>query len=226
MKVTFILAEAALENLPATLKKDSRVINSCKKLGKKPESCLLDKSLHYWAMDRLKDREKRGRPDIAYRVIQDVASSPLYKNGFLNFFIHTYNDYIIQFGEKVRPPHAYFRFEGLIIDLFKKKVIKDPKGKALLQVKRGKVKDILNEIGASSAVGFEVDGESISYGQAAEQIAKEGVFVVGGFPVGNFSEETSSIFSKKFSLSKETMETDTVACRLIYELEKILLFKA
>ncbi|MDP8022896.1 MAG: ribosome biogenesis protein [Nitrososphaeria archaeon] len=224
MKVTFILAEAALETLPASLQKDPRVINSCKKLGKKPENCLLDKSLHYWAMDRLKDREKRGRPDIAYRVIQDVASSPLYKKGMMNFFVHTYNDYIIQFGENVRPPHAYFRFEGLMLDLFEKKVIKDPEGKVLLQLKRGKVKDVLNETGKSSAVGFDVDGEKVTYEQAAAHVANYGAFVIGGFPAGNFSKETSSIFSKKLSFSQETIETDTVACRLIYELEKILLF--
>jgi len=36
MKVTFILAEAALEPIPSSLRKDARIINSCKKLGKSP----------------------------------------------------------------------------------------------------------------------------------------------------------------------------------------------
>ncbi len=225
MKVTFILAEAALETLPVSLQKDPRVISSCKKFGKKPENCLLDKSLHYWAMDKLKDKEKRGRPDIAFRVVQDVTSSPLYKSGMLNFFIHTYNDYVIEFGDNVRPPHAYFRFEGLIVDLFKKKTIKDANGKVLLQVRHGKVKDVLNGMGLSSAVGFEINGEKSTYEQAAAEIVAGGAFIIGGFPSGNFSTETASIFSKKLSLSQETIETDTVACRVIYELEKILLFK-
>jgi rRNA small subunit pseudouridine methyltransferase Nep1 len=224
MKVTFILAEAALEPIPSSLRKDARIIKSCKKLGKKPDKCLLDKSLHYWAMDRLVDKEKRGRPDIAYHVMLDVTSSPLYKSGLLDFFVHTYNDYIIKVGNNVRPPRTYVRFEGLILDLFEKKIIKDINGNVLLELKRGKVKDILSEIGTSSAVGFDVNGELVTYENAAKQIISgQKVFIVGGFPTGDFSIETSSLFAKKFSLAREMLEADTVTCRLIYEIEKVLL---
>ncbi len=221
--VVFILAESALELIPVQLQKDPRVIKSCSNFGRKPSECLLDKSLHYWAMQGLKDSEKRGRPDIAYHVLLNVTSSPVYKSDKLSFYIHTYDNFIIKVGSQLRPPKSYFRFEGLIVDLYNKRIIKDEKGSVLLELKRGKVKDILKENNLERAVGFDVNGELVSYEAAAKAILEgSGAFVIGGFPSGEFSEETSALFEKKYSVSREVLDADLVACRIVYEIEKAL----
>ncbi len=221
--ITFVLAESALELIPESLRKDPRVIKSCRKFGKRPEECLLDKSLHYWAMNGLKDSEKRGRPDIVYHVLLDVTSSQLYRKGLLDFYIHTYDDNIIKIGKGVRPPKAYFRFEGLMVDLFRKKVIEDGQGNVLLELRKGKVKDVLKEAGHESAVGFEVGGELVTFEAAARRVYDAGAFIIGGFPAGSFSDETTSLMSSKISVAREVLDADAVVCRVIYELERLLL---
>ncbi|MCP8317603.1 MAG: 16S rRNA methyltransferase, partial [archaeon] len=61
--LVLILAESALELIPHELWKHPSVVKHASSKGKKVSEILLDRSYHHSAMLRLKDSEKRGRPD-------------------------------------------------------------------------------------------------------------------------------------------------------------------
>ena len=58
----------------------------------------------------------------------EALSTPLFFKGMLNVYVHTINNKLIFIGENLRIPKSYFRFEGLMMNLFKNKVIKELKG--------------------------------------------------------------------------------------------------
>jgi rRNA small subunit pseudouridine methyltransferase Nep1 len=74
-----VLAETAIETIPNELRKDQAVKADAERRGKPSGEILLDRSLHHSAMLKLRDGESRGRPDIVYHVLLDVASSPVYR---------------------------------------------------------------------------------------------------------------------------------------------------
>ena len=102
--LTFILAEAALETVPEKLWRHSSVKRDAKRQKKLPKQLLLDRSLHHAAMLKLKNKLKRGRPDITHFVLLEALGSPLNKQGSLQVFIHTCNDYVIRVNPKIRLP--------------------------------------------------------------------------------------------------------------------------
>lgn len=214
-----VIAEAALEPIPRGIINDPRIISSCKKMGKSPSRCLLDKSLHYWAMKGLKDVEKRGRPDLVHFALLNLAYSPAYMNALIKIYVHTYGDEVIELGEGVRLPHAYFRFEGLIIDLFKKGEVK-VEGKPLLKIKRMKLCELLSLLGGT-VIGFETTGKPASLEGVVKETWQRGpTYVIGGFPSGSFKQESLNCMSKVYSIYGSMLESAVIASRLTYEIEK------
>src|SRR3972149_1598851 len=102
--LNIIIAESAIERIPESLWAHSEVLKKSKILNKKPGQILLDRSYHHRAMLRLKDNEKRGRPDIVHFCLLEALGSPLNKEGFLKIFVHTCNDYVIDVAHETRIP--------------------------------------------------------------------------------------------------------------------------
>lgn len=127
--VVLLLAESALETVPMEIVNHPAVVKHARRKGKKATEILLDRSFHHSAMKGLELEYKRGRPDIVYHVLLDVTNSPLYREGKLIFLIHTIGDWVIRVRSGVRPPRAYFRFEGLMEKLFKERSIRSRDGK-------------------------------------------------------------------------------------------------
>lgn len=119
--LTLIIAESALETVPKQLWKYQSVKKHAISRKKNPRDILLDRSYHHTAMLGLKDNQKRGRPDLIHSVLLEATSTPLFINNRLNVWVHTYNDQAIYFKKSIRLPKSYFRFEGLIEQLFRKK---------------------------------------------------------------------------------------------------------
>ncbi|MEM4548526.1 MAG: hypothetical protein QXP94_07425, partial [Thermofilaceae archaeon] len=118
-KLHLLLAEAGLELVPAEIWGHPTVAASARKRGKEPGEILLDVSLHYAAMKSLKDRMKRGRPDIAHFCMLLALGSLLNRAGMLELYVHTYDGRMIGVSPHVRLPRNYNRFVGLVEQLLK-----------------------------------------------------------------------------------------------------------
>jgi rRNA small subunit pseudouridine methyltransferase Nep1 len=215
-----VLAETGLEKIPDEFINDARTARSCASIGRDKRECLLDRSLHHWMLKGLVDGEKRGRPDIAYHVLLDVTDSLLYKNGHLNLFIHTYDNNVIKIGSELRPPRSYFRFEGLMIDLFRRRRI-EAGGRTLMEISKMGLDELLKKIG-KPAIGLSSSGKPVKIEALAGRIALTGsTFVIGGFPKGEFSDQAIKAFNEIISINQKGLEATNVATRLIYEMEKV-----
>jgi len=213
-----VIAEAALELVPLEISRDPRIISACKKRGKSPSKCLLDKSLHYWAMKGLKDAEKRGRPDLVHFTLLSLVYSPAYINSLIKIYVHTYNDVVIELGNAVRLPHAYFRFEGLMVDLLNRGEIKAD-GKLLLSAQKMKLCELLGSIGGN-VIGFETTGPRASLASLVRETWDKGAtYVIGGFPSGSFRGDHISCMDGVFSVYDSMLESAILASRLTYEIE-------
>jgi rRNA small subunit pseudouridine methyltransferase Nep1 len=229
--ISLIIAEAALETVPKQIASHPAVKNQAQKLGRNPREILLDKSYHHSAMLRsgLESYWKRGRPDIIHFALMEALSTPLFLKNMLKVYVHTVKNKLIIIGDNLRIPKSYFRFEGIMINLFKEKIIKSPDGDNMLLELHDNItfeQFIINEVRPDKLIGLSSDGVKSS---AEEIVSRNNIknsnhiaFVVGGFPKGHFSEDTSRVFSYSFSISELELEAHVVIARILYECEKIL----
>lgn len=197
----------------------------------RPAETLLDRSYHHAAMKGLEGAEKRGRPDIVHFALMEALSTPLYLSGMLNVYVHTATDKVVSIGPDLRLPKSYFRFEGLMMDLFRHKVV-EADGNVLLKLHDMPLVSLINSIGAVQVLGLSTAGTRttaedvagrLAAGEEEDSAGKSGcAVVVGGFPRGHFSEKTSSKFNFTFSISDYGLEAHVVIARVIYECEKAL----
>jgi rRNA small subunit pseudouridine methyltransferase Nep1 len=229
--ISLIIAEAALETVPKQIASHPAVKNQAQKLGRNPREILLDKSYHHSAMLRsgLESYWKRGRPDIIHFALMEALSTPLFLKNMLKVYVHTVKNKLIIIGDNLRIPKSYFRFEGIMINLFKEKIIKSPDDDNMLLELHDNItfeQFIINEVRPDKLIGLSSDGVKSS---AEEIVSRNNIknsnhiaFVVGGFPKGHFSEDTSRVFSYSFSISELELEAHVVIARILYECEKIL----
>jgi len=78
---------------------------------------------------KLDEDYKRGRPDILHIALLNALATPLYIQNHLRVFIHTFDNNVILVGKNVRFPKSYFRFEGLMLNLFRDKKIVSEDGR-------------------------------------------------------------------------------------------------
>lgn len=226
--LNLIIAEASLELLPSILY-GHRTVKKTRKLGKKPQDILLDRSLHHFAMldTGLELSQKRGRPDIVHISLVNALATPLYRKNLVRVFIHTIDNTVIFVGGNVRIPKSYSRFEGLILSLFRDKIIQSEEGNVLLKLEKNlEIKDLLKDkIKPDIIVGLSTTGSFKSGFEIASDLSKyvNPCLIVGGFPKDHFSVQVESCFDKKFSIYSEGLETQVVVSRLIYEYEKNVL---
>jgi len=223
MAFTMILAESSLELIPEELASEKGIISYCRRVGRPISGCLLDRSYHHQAMSKLPQSYKRGRPDIAYHVMLDTVYSPLFMDGLMNFYIHTFQDKVIEFGPGVRPPREYSRYEGLMVDLFRKGSITED-GKMLLSIRNCGMKGLLNKIKPALVIGLSILGEPSSVENVARICAAtdSAAIVIGGFPHGHFSQGLQEMLDRTFSIASKGLDASLVSARVIYEVERSL----
>lgn len=231
-RVSLVIAETALELVPNELTGHTAVRNRALRLEKKSNEILLDRSFHHSAMisGKIKMAWKRGRPDIAHFALLEALSTPLYIEGMLDVYVHTIDDKVIIVGPNLRFPKSYFRFEGVMMKLFKEKIIKNQgSNKALLELQDNITLEYLirNIIKSNKVVGL----TSIGIQSTPDQVILKSsinnknncTFVIGGFPKGHYSEYTSKLFDSSYSIARHAVESHVVIARMLYECEKILL---
>lgn len=221
--LTFILAEAALETVPEKIWNHSSVKGHAKRQKKLPKKLLLDRSLHHAAMLKLKNNLKRGRPDITHFVLLEALGSPLNKEGMLQVFIHTCNDYVIRVNPQARLPKNYNRFVGLIEQLFQQQKV-PLQGKSLLSLDQKSLPELVAEIKPDYVLGFSKNGEPKTIEAAVSNLQKNQnpAVIVGGFAHGHFSETSLGLFDELVCVDQEMLETWTITSRILYEYERSL----
>lgn len=223
--LTLILAEAALETIPEQLWSQPSIRRYFKLRGKHPRFVVLDRSYHHRAMKSLEQSAKRGRPDIAHFALLEALGSPLNKEGLLQVYVHTFNDYIITVNTETRLPRNYDRFVSLIEQLFEYgRVPPQQSPTALLTLEQKTLVQLIREVTPSYVLAFTRAGKPCTLEEAISKISNEKrpVVVVGGFPSGHFSETTLKLANETVCIDPDMLETWTVTSRAIYEYERTI----
>jgi len=203
--------------VPKETRRQPAVASDAKRRQKDPSEILLDRSFHHSAMAKLKDSEKRGRPDLVHVTLLNVTGTPLYLEGMVQVFVHTYDDEVLEIAEKTRIPKNYLRFRGLM----EKVLVERPK-QGLIKVHSMGVKELARTISADEVIGLSVQGMMTSLEELAKSVtgAKRPSVIVGGFPHGHFSPGTLSVVDQLVRIDARPLEAHVVASRVIYEVEK------
>jgi rRNA small subunit pseudouridine methyltransferase Nep1 len=222
--INIVYAESSLELVPLEILRHPSVRRNAKRRGKPAEETLLDRSLHHWAMDKLENSEKRGRPDMLHFLLLEALGSPLNREGELRVWVHTLENYSIFVNPNTRLPRDFNRFKSLMEQLFVDGR-SPPKGETLLlELRRLNISQLLRHINPHIVIGLSSQGELSSFDKVAGFLSKyeNPVALIGAFPHGSFEKEIGNLASKIFSVYPEPLEAWTVNSRLIYELERNL----
>lgn len=212
----FVLADAELELIPKELLKERCIINNARARGKAPEKILLDASHHHPAFDKLREPDRRGRPDIVHFFLMLCMDSDLSAEGKLKVFVHTRNNDIIAVNPETRLPPHYPRFVGLIETLYEKQVVPSREN-ALLELRQNVALDtIVNALKPDAIVILDPAGEQ---GPLPEKFAavkgERVVVIIGGFSKGTFRSDMSKLKATRVSLGPRMMKVWTVTSKCL-----------
>ena len=218
--LSLILAESALELVPKEIRKHPAVVSDSRRRGAGASEILLDRSFHHSAMARLKESEKRGRPDLVHVALLSVTGTPLYLDGLVRVFVHTHDDAVLEIADKTRIPKNYIRFRGLM-----ERALSERPTQGLVRVHVMDVKGVTRKVSADVVLGLSVQGEQVRLEEVARAIsaAKNPCFVVGGFPHGHFSPKTLSSLDRLVRIHAKPLEAHVVVSRMVYEVEKLVM---
>jgi rRNA small subunit pseudouridine methyltransferase Nep1 len=214
--ISIVLVEAGIEIPPQSIRGHPAVKNDALRRGKKPGEILLYKAKHRFAMDKLRNVDKRGRPDITHRSLLAILDSPLNRMGYLNVFVHTIEDIIISFDPKVRLPRDYYQFEGLMVQVLKKGKV-PPIGDPLIEIVDIDIETFIEKHRLS--ILLSEDGEKYSQEIGRDIINNESIILIGAFPKGKIREDISSKVDLIVRVSDYALMTSTAICRLLTLLE-------
>ena len=218
MKLNFVLAESALELVPKEILGSPAVASDSRRRGVDASRILLDRSFHHSSMARLRESEKRGRPDLVHEAILSVTGTPLYLVGSVKVFIHTNQDVVLELAEKTRVPKSYFRFRGLV-----EKLLSEKSDEGLVKAYEAGIRELVRKtVRPDRVFGLSVQGRQTALDELAKEVAaaKSPCVIVGGFPHGHFSQETLKIVDELMRIHERPLEAHVVAARVLYEIEK------
>jgi len=219
VKLNFVLAESALELVPKEILRSPAVASDSRRRGVDASRILLDRSLHHSAMARLKESEKRGRPDLVHAALLSVTGTPLYLDGSVRVLVHTSQDVVLELAERTRIPKSYFRFRGLV-----EKLLFERSNEGLMKAYGAGIREVLRKmISPDRVFGLSVQGRQTGPEELAKAIvaAKNPCVVVGGFPHGHFSQETLALVDELVRIHERPLEAHVIASRVVYEVEKV-----
>jgi rRNA small subunit pseudouridine methyltransferase Nep1 len=172
-------------------------------------------------MKRLDNDLKRGRPDITHFALLEALGSPLNKEGLLQVYVHTINDYVLTVNPTARLPKNYNRFIGLIEQLFQQGKVPSDK-EPLLTLENKTLKQLLAETKTDYVLAFSKEGKPKTIQDAISVLLQKqrSAVVVGGFPHGHFSKPTTQLLDEIVCVDSEMLETWTITSRIIYEYER------
>jgi len=222
--LTLILAESSIELVPNEITGHPAILKSAERKKKDPRQLILDQSYHHSAILRLgKSGIGRGRPDIVHFCLLLALGSPLNLDNQLTCFVHTRDDQVITIDPRTRLPRSTDRFTALIEQLYQSSMV-PASGPPLMKLRRESLNDLLSKISPDSIVALTTLGlpKPMEAVAAGLRDAKRPALIVGGFPVGHFSDRTMKLASGKFRIDIRKLEAWTVVGRAVYDYEKAI----
>ena len=212
-----ILVESALECIPASSIERKKTKKMRQKRKKPLEKTLLDVSIHNHLMQNLVDKNKRGRPDIVHHSLLLALGSRLNKEGYLQIYVHTRNNEIIAFNPEVRVPRNYNRFKGLMEQLFDVGTIPPESDQPLIELKPQPLPDFISSLNPDIVVLFTEKGARLPQKDLQKHFLgkKKIVFLVGGFPHGEISQEIFELSKLYVSLYDDPLDTLVIVSYII-----------
>jgi rRNA small subunit pseudouridine methyltransferase Nep1 len=222
MKLHLVFVETALELVPPEIQRHPSVRRNAKRRGKRPEETLLDRSLHHFAMDRLPDSEKRGRPDIIHFCLLEAMGSPLNRAGLLRVWVSTIDGGLVEVDPSTRPPRDFNRFVSLMEQLILEGRAPPGGEKPLLVLRRMGLRELIEEVKPTQVVALTSHGKPSSFQAVGEELAGEEtpMVLIGAYPSGAMSDETLAVADQRLSVYPGSLEACTVTSRLLYEVER------
>lgn len=219
--MNILFTEASLELVPREILLHPAVRRNAKRRNKPAAETLLDRSLHHYAMNKLPDNEKRGRPDILQFCLLLAMGSPLNRMDGLRVSINTINGFNIEVDPSTRPPRDCIRFNSLMEQLLINGTV-PVDGEPLMRLSRGSLQENLQRIEPSRTVVLTSQGEQSSFSDVAEVLSGEAspAVLIGAYPSGPMAPEVLSLADDVYSVYPKVLEAWTVTSRIIYEYEK------
>ena len=219
MPLIIIIVECGLELIPKHIRSHPAVKKNMS--TSIYSSQLLDNALHFSAMKSLKNREKRGRPDISHLCLLNVLGSVLNKSGNIKLYLHTINNKIFKFNPEVRIARNYNRFKGLMA-----KLIIDGKieigDELLINHVSKNLDELTNSFNNPKIDIFSHKGKEIEFYRSISSldISENYIAIIGGFQKATFSNEILKLSRRIISISQYPLDACVVINKLInfYEL--------
>jgi rRNA small subunit pseudouridine methyltransferase Nep1 len=222
--LTLVLAESSIELVPNEITGHKAVLNSARRKKKDPSRLILDQSYHHSAILRLRGSGVgRGRPDIAHFSLLIALGSPLNAEHGLRCYVHTRDDQVITVDPRARLPRNTDRFASLLEQLFEESRI-PTSGPPLMSLGRETLPKLLDEISSDTVIALTTRGSPKAMDEVVADLAKaqKPVALVGGFPVGHFSRQTTDESSAKYRIDRRRLDAWTVVGRAIYDYENVI----
>jgi rRNA small subunit pseudouridine methyltransferase Nep1 len=221
--LNLIFTEAALELVPRDILHHPSVRRNAKRRNKLAEETLLDRTLHHYAMSRLVNSDKRGRPDIIHFCLLLAMGSPLNREGKLSVSINTVNGSIISVNPSIRPPRDCTRFYSLMEQLLMNSVV-PLEGESLMNMNGSTLFDHIKSISPSITIALSSHGKPSNFENVAKKLIEESnpVLFIGAHPTGPMKDDVLEIADEVYSIHPESLEAWTVTSRIIYEYEKLV----
>ena len=217
-----IMAYSALELVPREIASHPQVLSYAKRRNKPPTKVILDKSYHYHAMSKLKDKERRGRPDMVFAFLLAALSSPLNLMGKLRVYVHTIQDYVIFVNPKMKPIRSYERFLGIMEKLFEEGRVPS-EGEPLMELRNMSLEMLVKkEIGARGLILMEPNSPLRNPLDIAREASEGFPVVVQGFPRGDFGIEAYKLAKAKYYVFPQVLDSWIVADRIICSYESLI----
>ncbi len=214
-----VLLESPLEIVPEQIRSHPQVLKSARRYGIQPEQLLLDKSLHYNAMEGLSRKWKRGRPDIVHTTLL-VLQDTLLPESMLEVYIHVIDGRVFRLSPRVRLPKHYDRFKGLMAQLLRENRV-PPEGEPLIWLEYSRLHELTRRYGLI-LLWEQGEPRSPSY-IVTRALATGAPLGIGMFPRGDFERSTLRKAREKYSIARgRPLKAWGVAGRLVYSLERIL----
>lgn len=186
-----ILAESELELIPGELLNHPQVRGFARYTHKNPSKTLLDSAEFFKAQMKLKDGERRGRPDLIHAALILALDSPACRRRELQVIIHTRENRVIIVNPDTRIPKNYKRFVGLIEQLFENGRV-PPTGEALLSMEREMtLPELVESLNPKRTIVFDAGGTLVKLPDELRthlEPVDDAVVIIGGFPHGPFRQ--------------------------------------
>lgn len=133
-------------------------------------------------------------------------------------YIHTRGDLVLELRPQTRPPKSYSRFR----DLVRKLLVERPES-GLIMVYAANLSELLDRIKPGLVIGLSTQGKMTSIETLAAEIsrAKNPAVILGGFPKGHFTPETTGRLDEIVRIHRDSLDAHVVAARLVYEIERV-----